>query len=172
VTPSGHFVPDASSPTVIENLQNGVPYTFSVTATSSAGTSNAGIATATPHTVPDAPTGVTAVPGNHNATVSFTPPAWNGGEAVSLYTVTASTGQTATGTSSPIVIHGLTNDAPVTFTVTAENSAGKGAESAPSDPVIPLEPGRPHPTPPSADRPAVPDIPAGLPGRIPPPGHT
>ena len=172
VSPSGHVFASAASPTVVENLQNGVRYTFSVTATSSVGTSEPGVAVATPRTIPGAPANVTAVPGNLQASVSFTPPADNGGEAASLYTVKSSTGQTATGTSSPIVITGLTNDAPVTFTVSATNSAGTGPDSAPSDPVVPIEPGREHPTPPTGlARPAVPDLPPGLPPRIPPPGH-
>jgi hypothetical protein len=171
VSPGGQTIPSAASPTVVGDLTNGVTYTFTLVANSSVGTSEPAVATATPRTIPDAPTGVTAAPGNLQATVSFAPPAWNGGEGPSLYTVRASTGQTATGTTSPIVVTGLTNDEPVTFTVQAENSAGKGPESAPSDPVVPVEPGRPHRTPPSAPRPAVPDLPPGLPSRIPPPGH-
>ena len=60
------------------------------------------------------------------ATVSFTPPAANGGEAVTLYTVKASTRPDGNGDASPIVVDGLTNDTPVTFTVKATNSAGTG----------------------------------------------
>ena len=95
-----------ASGVLVDGLSNGTAYTFAVTATTAAGTSEPGSAVATPHTIPGAPTGVTAAPGNLQASVSFTPPADNGGEAVSLYTVKSSTGQAATGTSSPIVITG------------------------------------------------------------------
>ena len=153
---------NVTSPVHVPNLVNGTAYTFSITATTAAGTGEPGVSNAvTPHTVPGAPTNVTAVPDDGRATVSFTPPADNGGDAITQYKVYASTGQTQTGTSSPIVIFGLANDVPVTFTVTATNSTGEGPASSPSDPVTPVEGGRPHPTPPPpAPRPAVPDPPA------------
>jgi len=43
-------------------------------------------------TVPGAPTGVSATPGNAVATVSWTAPASNGGTAITGYTVTSSPG--------------------------------------------------------------------------------
>ena len=90
-----------------------------------------------PATVPGPPTGVTATPGNAQASVSFTAPTNNGGSAITGYTVTASTGQTATGSSSPIVVSGLTNGIPVTFTVKATNSSGTSTASSPSSAVTP-----------------------------------
>ncbi|WP_239404567.1 hypothetical protein, partial [Frankia sp. Cj3] len=56
------------------------------------------------------------------------------------YTVTASTGQTAIGTSSPITLAGLTNGVTVTVTVTATNQAGTSAPSAASNAVTPAAP--------------------------------
>lgn len=44
---------------------------------------------AMPTTVPGAPTGVTATAGYAHATVSFSPPASNGGSPTTSYTVTA-----------------------------------------------------------------------------------
>jgi hypothetical protein len=89
--------------------------------------------------VPDAPTDVSAVAGNEQATVSFTPPANNGGAAITNYTVTSSPGGiTATGASSPIVVTGLTKGTTYTFTVTATNSAGTSTASSPSAGVIPF----------------------------------
>ncbi|GLY32112.1 right-handed parallel beta-helix repeat-containing protein [Kineosporia sp. NBRC 101731] len=93
--------------------------------------------------VPGAPTGVTAAAGVRQAGVSFTPPTDNGGAAIASYRVRASTGQTATGSSSPILVTGLTADVAVTFTVAATNSAGEGPQSAPSSPVTPIAPPNP-----------------------------
>jgi hypothetical protein len=90
--------------------------------------------------VPAAPTGVAAVPGVGKASVSFTPPAG----PVSGYTVIAvPSGATATGTSSPIVVTGLTNGTTYTFRVVAANAGGMGPASAASNEVIPGFPTRP-----------------------------
>jgi hypothetical protein len=170
--PVGITMNDVTSPVSITGLTNGTAYTFSITATSSAGTSEPGVSNSvTPATVPGAPTAVTAVPGENQATVSFTAP-FNGGSPITQYTVTASSGQTATGAASPITVTGLANDTPVTFTVTATNALGTGPVSAPSDPVTPHEPGRPHPSAPGpVPRPPVPDIPPITTPRPPPPHH-
>ena len=171
--PGNIVMTNVSSPVDLNGLANGTTYTFSVTANTADGTTGApGTATAKPRTVPDAPTGVTGTPGDTQVTVSFTAPN-DGGDAITMYTVQASPGNTvATGTGTSIVVPGLRNDGPYTFTVTATNSAGTSAVSAPSDPVIPHEGGRPHQSAPDpTPRPAVPDLPPDLPARIPPPGH-
>lgn len=91
-----------------------------------------------PSTVPGAPTAVTAtVASATSASVAFTAPAEDGGETVTGYTVTASTGQTASGASSPIVVTGLATGTPVTFTVVATNANGNSAASAASNSVTP-----------------------------------
>ena len=79
--------------------------------------------------------------------VSFTgdtTTASEGGLTITGYTVTATDvtnpangGQTATGTTSPIVVTGLTNLDEYTFTVHATNSAGNSPESAASAQVAP-----------------------------------
>jgi hypothetical protein len=98
----------------------------------------------TPATVPGAPTAVSAVAGNALATVSFTPPANNGGAAISSYTVTPYIGATplspTTATGSPVTVGGLTNGTSYTFTVAATNSVGTGPASAPSNVVTPAVP--------------------------------
>jgi hypothetical protein len=87
-------------------------------------------------TVPGAPTIGTATAGSGSASVSFTAPASDGGEAISDYTVTSSPGGiTATGTSSPVTVSGLSNGTAYTFTVTATNSVGTSAASAASNSV-------------------------------------
>jgi hypothetical protein len=64
------------------------------------------------------------------ATVTFDPPADNGGAPITGYTAVASDGTTATGVTSPIVITGLNPGTAYTFTVTAANYAAAGPMSA------------------------------------------
>ena len=98
----------------------------------------------TPATVPSAPLSPSALEGNGQATISFTEPP-NGGSAITGYTVTSTPGNfTATGTTSPIIVTGLTNGTSYTFTITATNSVGTGASSIATNSVIPVTtPGAP-----------------------------
>ncbi len=90
---------------------------------------------------PGAPALVSAVAGNAQATVSFNAPTSNGGSDILDYTVTSKPGgKTATGTTSPITVTGLTNGTAYTFTVTARNAVGTGAPSGASNRVTPLAP--------------------------------
>ncbi len=90
-------------------------------------------------TVPGAPTAVTAVAASGQATVSFTSPGSNGGSAITSYTATSTPGNIiANGSSSPIIVTGLTNGTSYTFTVTATNNAGTGTASASSESVTPI----------------------------------
>ncbi|MEQ1516466.1 MAG: fibronectin type III domain-containing protein, partial [Usitatibacteraceae bacterium] len=122
------------SPIIVAGLTNGISYICTVTATNSAGTSlpSAGVAV-TPGSVvsPGAPTIGVATPGNTQATIAFTPPASDGGGAISSYTATCNPGNfVATNTSSPITVPNLVNGTPYSCSVTATNSAGAGAASA------------------------------------------
>jgi hypothetical protein len=87
-------------------------------------------------TAPGAPTISTAVAGDGYVDVAFTAPASNGGSAIIDYTATLSTGQSATGTTSPIRVT-APNGAAVTATVTARNAVGPSAASAASNSVTP-----------------------------------
>ncbi|MFY0573237.1 carbohydrate-binding protein [Cystobacter fuscus] len=93
--------------------------------------------------VPDAPTGVTGVPGDGQATVSWTAPRWDGAEPVDHYTVTAYVGGLAAASvttrdaSTSAVVPGLVNGVAYTFVVTAHNRLGDGAASVASAPVQP-----------------------------------
>ena len=126
----------------VTGLTNGQTYTFEIRAIDDNDDviATSGNYSATPRTVPGAPTNVTATAGNGQATVSFSAPASNGGSPITGYTVTASPGNIrATGTSSPITVTGLDNGTSYTFTVKATNAAGDSAQSVPSNSVTPYK---------------------------------
>jgi hypothetical protein len=131
---------------VITGLTNGTSYSFTVTASNSAGTSIASAASivVTPvavFTAPNAPSIGTATGGDAQATVTFTAPANSGGSAITSYTVTSSPGgKTISGPASPLTVTGLTNLTSYTFTVTATNSVGTSGASAASNAVTPFAP--------------------------------
>ena len=88
--------------------------------------------------VPAAPTIGTPTAGSTQVSVAFTPPSDNGGSTITSYTATSSPGSiTGTGTSSPVLVTGLTNGTAYTFTVTATNALGTGSPSSPSSSVTP-----------------------------------
>ena len=100
--------------------------------------------------VPNAPTSVTASPGDGKATVSWTAPLANGGTAITKYTVTASPGgATATtpdGVTTTTDVAGLSNGTDYTFTVVATNAAGNSEASTASTAITvgtPPAPGSP-----------------------------
>jgi hypothetical protein len=93
---------------------------------------------------PDAPTSVTAIPGNSSATVSWVAPTFDPLEPITSYTVTtfglAAPIPLMTGTTdTTAIVSGLTNGALYTFTVSAASTlSGSGPASAPSSAVTPL----------------------------------
>ncbi|MDR6982156.1 hypothetical protein J2X32_000764 [Rheinheimera pacifica] len=88
--------------------------------------------------VPGAPTAVFATAGDATASVAFAAPVNTGGVNITGYTVTSNPGGlTASGAGSPLVVNGLTNGTPYTFTVTATNAAGTSTASAASADVTP-----------------------------------
>jgi uncharacterized delta-60 repeat protein len=90
-----------------------------------------------PASLPGAPFITGVIAGDTTATVSFVPPASNGGSSITSYTATCGT-QSATGASSPLVVTGLLNGVTVGCSVTATNSAGTGPGSDPPVSVRPV----------------------------------
>lgn len=125
-------------------LTNGTYYYFTVSATNAIGDSieSPRSMDIIAGTVPDAPTGVSAVSGISKATVSFTAP-YDGGSAISEYTVEARRSDTnalvntATGIESPIEVTGLTNGVFYIFRVKAANFIGESLWSDYSSSVAP-----------------------------------
>jgi titin len=147
VTESGATVCTVNSATTatcsVTGLTNGTSYSFSLYATGPGGNSSTvGPVAVIPYTVPSAPSvaAVTIVaPGAQGVVtpldVSYTVPSSNGGNAITSYRATCSTGgspTSATGSTSPIRISGLTANSVYTCTVAAQNAAGWSSESAAS----------------------------------------
>ena len=90
-----------------------------------------------PETLPTTPTiGTATATGGTTATVAFTPTSATGVDA--SYTALSSPGSiTATGTSSPVTVSGLTTGTAYTFQVRANNPGGSSAYSSASNSVTP-----------------------------------
>lgn len=138
-SPGGITQTGAASPIIVPGLTNGVAYTFTAKATNAIGT---GVASppsnsVTPVSAPSTMAAPTAVGGNAQATVSFVAP-FNGGSSITGYTVTSSPGGLQqTGAGSPLIVTGLSNGTPYTFTATATNAIGTSAPSPGSNSVTP-----------------------------------
>ena len=121
--------------------------------------------------VPGTPTIGAATGGNTTASVAFTVPTYTGKGGTVAYRVLSTPGSiTATGSSSPITVSGLTNGISYTFQVRTETSYGVNSPySTASNSVTPVAP--PAPTPP-APTPPAPTPPAPTPPAPTPPAPT
>jgi hypothetical protein len=126
-------------------LTNGTAYTFKVAAINSVGTGPDSSASSpiVPRTIPGTPTGVAGTPGAGQVTLTWTPPASDGGSAITGYRVTPYIGASArpavlTGSAAAgYTVTGLTNGTAYTFKIAAINVAGTGSDSTASSPVTP-----------------------------------
>jgi hypothetical protein len=117
-----------SSGHVITGLANGTAYTVYVRAGTIHGPGTAASATATPRTVPSAPS-VTATGGIRAVTITFPEPG-NGGSAITSYNYSLDNVNWSGAISSGFVITELANATAYTVYVRANNVAGTGASSA------------------------------------------
>ncbi|GAA2175704.1 hypothetical protein GCM10009846_26630 [Agrococcus versicolor] len=125
----------AGRSTLVEDLTNGVSYAFRVTAGNVAGFgSPSGIASATPFTLPEAPTSLVATPGAASMQLSWAAPAVDGGADVTSYAIElraegseewiVSNAVVLTGTMASV--SGLENGVTYDLRVAAINAAGRG----------------------------------------------
>jgi len=137
-SPNGITVTGTGSPIVVTGLNRQVRYTFTVHATNAAGDSPESAPSNAVQTVfvPDRPAIVSTVGGDSSATVTFTPPARDGGRPITRYTAIARPGAavsgpgiTVSGTGSPLTIGGLTNGTLYAISVYATNALGNGPEA-------------------------------------------
>jgi hypothetical protein len=133
----------------VTGLVDGDTYTFTVSAVSAVGQgSPSGPSNpVTPATVPGPPTIVSVVPGLASVTVTWTPPASDGGSPITQYTVVAGDatvptngGQSCIWTSGPFscTVTGLAVTDSYVFGASATNAVGTSATSALSGFVIPV----------------------------------
>ena len=120
--PGGIITTGTSSPIVVNGLTNGTAYTFTMIATNGSGTSP--VSNPSPsvlvNPIPLAPTNLQVIPSSGSVSITFTPSLY-----ALTYTVASSPGRiTASGTSSPIIVTGLTDGTSYTFTTTATNASG------------------------------------------------
>ena len=146
----------------VTGLVNGTTYYFKVTAVNRVGEGPGAETNAVPVTVPGAPTGLAAVPGNGQVTLSWAAPASDGGSPVSGYIIyqgTSPGGETGTPvngspvTATSYTVTGLTNGTTYYFKVVAVNAAGLSPlseEASATLPIVPSPPRRPPPRRPTA----------------------
>lgn len=152
---------DITSPVTVTGLPNAIPTTVYLRAVNSAG---AGVSSApvnvTPAGTPGPPTITTVDWDDTAAMIHFTPPTSDGGAPITTYEYSIDAGANwnprsdGGGTSSPLVVSGLTTNTTYSIDLRAVNSTGGGTPPAP----VVVTPGAPHvpPTPPPAIAPSAP----------------
>ena len=125
--PGGQTCTTSVTTCTVTGLTNGTVYTFTVTASSAAGSGPASAPSGpvTPPTIPGPPTGVATEAGDSKATITWSAPSDDGGSPITGYRVTtipASAGCAVTTTT--CTIDGLANGTEYVISVVATNAAG------------------------------------------------
>jgi predicted phage tail protein len=149
----------------VTGLANGTTYYFRATAVNKVGEGPASDEVpVTPLTVPGAPVGLTAAPGDAKVTLVWDPPASDGGSPVSGYIISQGTspdGETGTPVSgAPVTgtsytVTGLTNGTTYYFRVVAINAAGLSPLSAEASATLSVVRSPPSTAPPSTAPPTT-----------------
>jgi hypothetical protein len=124
----------------IANLTRGQTYSIVLRAVNGAGPGVSSVASNSIliPTIPNPPTGIMAIVGNEQATVSFTTPTNNGGAPIISYRVSAvGTNIYLTTTNTSVIVNGLTNGTTYTFKVVATNEVGDSVDSQISNAIVP-----------------------------------
>ena len=164
---SGSWISTGGTATsyTVRNLTNGQSYSFRVRAANSAGESAPSpSASATPMaTVPDAPTGLSATPGNEQVTLRWRAPASNGGAPITRYEYEQDFSGTWTstgGTGTSYTVRDLTNGQLYRFRVRAVNGIGESTATDPQSATPRAAPPPPDPEPePDPDPTPTPTLP-------------
>ena len=118
-------------------------YTVSVTNAGGSITSSVATISVVTANPPSAPLNVIGTAGNGQVVVSFNPPSNNGGLLITGYTVNVNPVVggpvvSVTGSSSPIIVTGLTNGVAYNISVTATSSGGTSTAGSVASPIIPV----------------------------------
>jgi hypothetical protein len=144
---SGTWIPSGSvtSPLVIAGLTDGATYSVQLRADNAIGSGTASAAVnGTPTAVPGAPTITQVSTGVATASVSFSP-GFTGGGTITGYQYQLNGGSwvSASATTSPVAITGLSNGATYAIVLRAVNATGPGTASVATSVTTPAAPGVP-----------------------------
>ena len=120
-----------NGPANFPNLENGREYTFEVRAVNEVGDGDIASVKATPRGAPSAPQSLAASPGDAQVTLTWSPPAEDGGADITGYQYQVDdggwNGAGGADARSVVVSSGLENGQSYTFSLRAVNDVGEGA---------------------------------------------
>jgi hypothetical protein len=124
-----------TSPLIISGLTTGTTYQILILAVNSIGDGlPSNMISATPGSVPGAPTITSTLAGNTTATIYFTAPTFTGGVSITNYEYSINNGsswvtRSPTNTTSPLIITDLSNNVSYQIRIRAVNAVGSGTAS-------------------------------------------